>query len=341
MVSNITYQFRIKDSSCKWLNRKSKTVNFVWNYCNETSFHAIRNYNTFLSKFDLNKLVSSSSKELELHSQTIQAISEEYATRRKKAKKRKLKWRTKKSLGWIPFKKSGIKVNDDSINYCGETARFWKSREIEGKIKCGNFSQDARGRWYLNIVCEVENLEPAKTSEIGIDLGLKDLATTSKGQKFKANRYYRKYERLLGLAQKDRKKRRAKNIHAKIKNSRKDTNHKISYQLTRDNDLIVIGNVSSSKLIKTKMAKSVNDAGWYQLKTFLEYKAIRRQGKVVEVSEYLTSQTCCRCGNVPASAPKGVKGLGIRTWVCSECGISHDRDINAAINILNKFRSGH
>lgn len=271
-----------------------------------------------------------------LHSQSVQSVCEEYFKKRKQFKKRKLKWRSKRSLGWIPFKASCIRLINDVIRYAGNTVRFWKSREIEGKIKCGSFSQDARGRWYINITCEIENnLEPAKENAIGIDLGLKDLATTSNGQKFKSNRYYRKYERLLGLAQKDGKKKRVKTLHAKIANSRKDTNHKISHELTRDNNIIVVGNVSSSKLVKTNMAKSVLDAGWSQLKNFLEYKAIRRQGKVIEVSEYLTSQTCSSCG--ARSGPKGLEGLGIREWVCS-CGTLHDRDINAALNIL---RIGH
>jgi len=307
----------------------------VWNYCNETSFNAIRNNSHFLSKYDLNKLTPGVAKELGLHSQTVQSICEEYATRRKQFKKRKLRWRSKKSLGWIPFKASCIRIVDDVLTYAGNKVKFWKSREIKGKIRTGSFSQDARGRWYVNIVADSEELEPAKENSIGIDLGLKDLATTSDGQKFKANKYYRQYERKLGLAQKDGKKRRIKTLHAKIANSRKDTNHKISHELTRDNNLIVVGDVSSSKLVKTNMAKSVLDAGWSQLKNFLKYKAIRRSGRLIEVSEYLTSQTCSSCFSV--SGPKGLEGLGIREWACS-CGTLHDRDINSALNIL---RIGH
>ena len=336
----LTYRFRLKDSSAAWLNEAAKSVNYVWNYCNETSFDAIRNRSKWLSGYDLSNLTAGSSKKLGISSTTIQCTCEEYATRRKQFKKRKLKWRSKKSLGWIPFRASAIKITNDIVRYSGNTIRFWKSREIKGKIRSGSFNQNARGRWYVNIVADSEELASAKENAIGIDLGLKDLATTSDGKKFKANRYYRKYERLLGLAQKDGKKRRAKTLHAKIANCRKDTNHKISHELTKDNNIIVIGNVSSSKLAKTNMAKSVLDAGWSQLKTFLGYKAIRRQGKVFEVSEYLTSQICSSCDSVTSASPKGMKDLGIRTWVCI-CGSENDRDINAAKNILNKFRSGH
>jgi len=333
----LTYRFRLKDSSAQWLNQAAKSVNFVWNYINDLSFNAIRNNGQFLSGYDIQKYTSGASKELKLNAATIQLIGHEYATRRKQFKKRKLKWRSKKSLGWIPLRHDAFQIIGDVIRYAGNTVRFWNSREIKGKIRTGSFSQDARGRWYVNIVADCEEIEPAKENSIGIDLGLKDLATTSDGQKFKANKYYRQYERKLGLAQKDGKKKLVKTLHAKIANCRKDTNHKISYELARDNNLIVVGNVSSSKLVKTNMAKSVSDAGWSQLKTFLGYKAIRRQGRVIEVSEYLTSQTCSSCGIVPPSSPKGLKGLGIREWVCS-CGSLHDRDINAAMNIL---RLGH
>lgn len=336
----LTYRFRLKDSSAAWLNEAAKSVNYVWNYCNETSFCAIKNRGKWLSAYDLNNLTSGTSKQLRVSSITVQSVCEEYAIRRKQFKKQKLKWRSKKSLGWIPFKSLSIKLTNDVIRYAGNTIRFWNSREIKGKIRSGSFSQDARGRWYVNIVADSEDLTPAKDRAIGIDLGLKDLATTSDGKKFKANRYYRKYERKLGLAQKDGKRKLVKTLHAKIANCRKDTNHKISYELTKDNSLIVIGNVSSSKLAKTNMAKSVMDAGWSQLKTFIGYKAIRRQGRVFEVSEYLTSQICSSCNSVTSASPKGMKDLGIRTWVCI-CGSENDRDINAAKNILNKFRSGH
>lgn len=328
----ITYKFRLKDSSASWLDKAAKSVNFVWNYCNETSHFAIRNRSKLLSGFDLSNLTSGSSKELGISSTSIQSICEEYALRRKQFKKIKLRWRSKKSLGWIPFKVSAIKIIKDSVTYSNHTVKFWKSREIVGRIRSGSFSQDARGRWYLNVVADGPSVEASPEKSVAIDLGLKDLATLSDGKKYKAMKYFRKYQRSLGLAQKDGKKKRARAIHAKIKNSRLDTNHKISTEIANDNNLIFVGNVSSSKLIKTNMAKSVSDAGWSQLKTFLGYKAIRRQGKVIEVSEYLTSQTCSSCQKV--SGPKGLEGLGIREWVCGSCGSVHDRDVNAALNIL-------
>jgi putative transposase len=334
-----TYRYRIKDASkVNILKAMSRSVNYVWNYCNSISLEAIRNQSKFLSGFDLQKLTTGSSKELHIHAQTVQAICEEYATRRQKAKKIKLRWRGKRSLGWIPFKKTGVKISGDSVTYVGSTFRLFLSRDIPTTIKTGSFSEDARGRWYFNVVCEVE--EPVRSifGDVGIDLGLKDLASLSNGNKFKGHKYYKKYQRILALSQKDNKKRRIKTIHAKIAHLRKDEQHKISHEVTRDFSLIFVGDVSSVKLAKTKFAKSIYDASWSQLKSFLEYKSIARGGMLVMVNEHMTTQTCSNCLSKDVGAPKGAKGLGIREWVCSSCNSVHDRDTNAALNILRLGR---
>ena len=171
----ITQRFRIKDSTTKKkLQQLASTVNFVWNYCNETSFNAIRNRSKFLSEFDLNNLMSGSAKELPLHSQTFQAIAKEYVTRRKQFKKRKLKWRSyKKSLGWVPFKASGVMIQGSEIVYQKVRYKIWLHRPIIGVIKSGSFNQDSRGNWYVNLQCEIPDV-PSKTEgeDLGIDLGL-------------------------------------------------------------------------------------------------------------------------------------------------------------------------
>ena len=136
------------------------------------------------------------------------------------------------------------------------------------------------------------------------------------------------------MAQRANKKSLIKALHAKIKNRRKDELHKFSTMLTQHYGAIFVGNVSSSKLIKTKMAKSTLDAGWSSLKTMLEYKSDHAGVMYEEVNESYTTQTCSSCGEKPPSRPKGIAGLGIREWVCSDCGTVHDRDVNAAKNIL-------
>ena len=334
----LSYSFRIKDSTtCKELERMARSVNFVWNYCNETSYNAVRNHGEWLSKYDFNPLVKGAAKELGLHSQTVQLIAYEYVTRRKQFKKRKLRWRGKKSLGWIPLGKDGINVFGDDLIHNKKKFRFWKSKEIEGKIKCGSICQDSRGRWYVNFQCEVEETRRAGEKAVGLDLGQKTFATASGGNKYNTGKWYRKYEEKLGKAQRAKKKRQTKTIHAKIKNKRKDDLHKLSDKLLKENGLVVTGDVGKG-LVKTKMAKSVLDAGWSTFRTMLEYKAIRRHGVYVVVNERNTTRTCSSCEKIPSSAPKGVKGLSLREWVCSECHVVHDRDVNAAINIL---RLGH
>ena len=333
-----TFRYRIKDATGgAKLDKMARSVNFVWNFCNETQEHALRWGQRWPTGFDLNKLTAGTGKELGLHSQTVQAVCEQYADRRKQFKKRKLRWRGKRSPGWIPFKASGIKVVDDTVHYAGHTFRFWKSRELPGPIKCGSFSQDSRQRWYVNFVVEVPEAEATTgTKQIGIDLGLKTLATCSDGRKIEAPRWYRNQQRRIAEHQRKKRSRQARNLQAKIANRRKDFLHKESHRLTQECELIVVGDVCSSKLTKTNMAKSVNDAGWSMFRHFLEYKAIARKVVYCEVSEYLTTQACSGCGAI--GGPKGREGLGIREWVCGECGAVHDRDVNAAMNIL---RMGH
>src|SRR5699024_7724943 len=105
-------------------------------------------------------------------------------------------------------------------------------------------------------------------------------------------------------------------------------------QVVKENSFIVVGNVSSSGLAKTKMAKSVLDAGWFMLKTQLDYQSKAMQAEFVEVNEAYTTQSCSCCGAISSRSPRGSAGHGIREWSCSECGAHHDRDVNAAKNIL-------
>ena len=141
------------------LERMASAVNYVWNYCNEVSQQALVRDNRWLSHFDLKTLCVGTSKELGISSETINEICHEYATRRSQSKKRRLKWRSyKRSLGWIPIRMRFLKISSDSIHYQKRRFRFWATRPIEGTPKTGSFTQDARGHWYLNIHCEIENI---------------------------------------------------------------------------------------------------------------------------------------------------------------------------------------
>lgn len=337
-----TYKFRIKDggSTRKQLIRWAESVNFVWNYCNEASFNMLRRHNKWLSANDLMKLTNGSGKELGLNSQTIQQVCKEYWTRKFVAKRRKLSWRkskgTRRSLGWIPCTNQNVKILSDRIKYGGKTFRFWKTREIPTNVRSISFNEDARGRWYINIVCLVDSSANPGTNDLGIDLGLKTVATLSDGRKFDRDNLTTKYAGRLAMAQRAGKTRLAKRIHAKIANIRKDWNHKTANAILAGARLVCVGDVSSAKLVKTRMAKSVLDASWTQLKSMLAYKAIALGIDLKEVNESWTSRTCSACGAI--GEHQGLSGLSVREWTCASCGTKHDRDVNAAVNIL---RLGH
>lgn len=330
-----TYQFRIKDSNRKTkLKSLASKVNFVWNYLNETSSFAWKRDRKWLSEFDFNYLMTGASKELDLHSDTLSSISKEFTARRNKAKRSKLGWRSyKKKLGWVPFKVRAIKIENDTIIFQKTKYKIWKSREIEGKIKTGSFSQNSKGQWFVNLQCEVESPEKTQSNlKVGIDLGLKTTATLSDGNKIENPQILKKYADKLAMAQRARKKKLATQLQNKIKNVRKDFLHKESTKLVKKYKTIFVGDVSSSKLAKTRFAKSVNDAGWGMFKSMLEYKAIRLGVDFKVVKEKYSSVTCSVC--FERSGPSGLSALGVREWFCKSCGVVHDRDVNAATNIL-------
>lgn len=336
-----TIKIRIKDSvASKELCRMAKAVNFVWNFCNSTGLEAINRRSEWLSGYDFNYLTKGSAKELGLNSATIQLVGMEFAQKRQQFKKIKLRFRGKKSLGWIPFRRDCIKFRNGKIIFNKKEYKvFQPDRLPVGSFKSGEFCQDARGRWYICIPVEYKPIQHKGVGQVGIDLGLKNLATLSSGKKVSNNRYFRMMENRLAKAQRSGKRKLTRTIHAKIKNSRLDFLHKESTKIINDNNMIVVGKLEAKKLTKTKMAKSINDASPSMFKTMLKYKASAHQHVVfLEVNERNTSRTCSVCGEIPDSSPKGLKGLGVREWVCSSCGAAHDRDINAALNIL---RIGH
>lgn len=330
-----TFQFRIKDSNQKKeLSRMAGSVNYVWNYLNETSAKAWKTRHKWLSAYELEKLTAGSCQMLGISGDCISLICQSFCNSRNKTKRCSLGWRSsKRKLGWIPLKGRDFKQIEDSLIYRKLKYKFWKSREIEGKIKTGSFNQDAKGNWFINLTCEMQpEKETQSTKTIGIDLGLKALATTSDGEIIENPRAYQTLEKDLAKAQRARKKRRIKAIHAKIKNVRKDYLHKVSTRLVRENKQIFIGDVSSLKLKKTRFAKSVSDSGWGLFKTMLAYKAIRFGVDLKIVNEKYSSVTCSICNE--RSGPNGLSALGVREWACSNCGESHNRDVNAAKNIL-------
>ncbi|GGA12498.1 hypothetical protein CYANOKiyG1_25670 [Okeania sp. KiyG1] len=181
------------------------------------------------------------------------------------------------------------------------------------------------------------------TKQIGIDLGITSLVTTSDGEKFANPKNLKKLHKKLRLAQKSlsRKTKGSNNyqkarlkvarIHAQIKDSRIDYTHKLTTQLIRENQTVVVEDLAVKNMVKNhKLAKAISDANWGELVRQLEYKAEWYGRQLIKIDRYFpSSKRCSNCGHVVEKLP-----LNIREWDCPECGTHHDRDINASINIL-------
>ncbi|MGC2029483.1 MAG: RNA-guided endonuclease TnpB family protein, partial [Steroidobacteraceae bacterium] len=270
----------------------------------------------------------------------INAVCEQYAKSRRQKNRPFLRWRGRRSLGWVPMKGRDLKREGEAFRFAGNTFRVFHSRPLpDGKIKDGtNFSCDARGNWFLNIVVEVAAAEARPVrSGVGIDLGLRDFAALSNGEKIENPRLQRQLADKLASAQRAGKKRQATHIYARIGNARRDFHHKLSIRIVREFDYIAVGDVNAAGLAKTRLAKSVLDAGWSSFRSMLRYKATAHGAWYEEVDESFSTRDCSFCKS--KTGPKSVADLGIRSWICSECGVLHDRNINLARNIL--FRSGH
>jgi len=340
-MSIVTFKYRIKGGDRR-LKRFAIACNQVWNFCVATQREAERRREAgancrWPSAFDLIMLASGSASDLGLHYDTVQTVCRQFVKSRdqyRRSPRFRASYGAKRALGWIPIVPRAVRIDGSVVVYLKKAYRFWKSREIEGQFKAGAFVQDARGRWYVTFACEVADDLDAGNGEIGIDLGLKQLATLSDGQSVPALQHYRQYEAKLAVAHRAGKKKRARAIQAKIADVRRHHLHEQSTRIVRENRLIAVGNVSSSKLAKTRMGKSVLDASWGSFRHMLRYKAARRQAVYVDVDECWSSQVCSSCGGMPPTRPRGIADLGIRSWQCSDCGASHDRDVNAARNIL-------
>ena len=221
------------------------------------------------------------------------------------------------------------------------------SRTFVGKIKSATVSQVPSGKYFVSILVEEEQKElPKAEKSVGVDLGIKDLVITSDGEKFDNLKLIKKYEDKLAKEQrklahkqkgsKNREEQRIKvaKIHEKIANARNDYLHKISHRLINENQVIVSEDLSVSNMVKNhNLAKAISDCGWSELTRQLQYKSNWYGRTYVKIGRFVpSSQTCHICGY----QNKETKYLKVRKWICPQCRAEHDRDINAAINILHE-----
>ena len=228
----------------------------------------------------------------------------------------------------------------------GDVPVRW-SRDLPSDPSSVTVVLDAAGRYHASFVVDVDTAPlPPSDAEVGIDLGLASFAVTSGGKVIDNPRYLRKAERRLKRAQQSlsRKEKGSKNrgkarvkvaeAHARVADARRDFLHKLSTELIRENQAVYVEDLAVKGLARTKLAKSVHDAGWGMFLTLLEEKAARYGRTFARVDRWFpSSQLCSVCG-----IQDGPKPLSVRSWTCPACGAVHDRDLNAARNILLEGR---
>ena len=212
------------------------------------------------------------------------------------------------------------------------------------KVTTVTVSKDFAGRYFVSLLCDdVVAKEPAVDDKIGIDLGLTHFATLSTGEKVAAPNTFRRYEKKLaklqrrlakktkGSNRREKAKLKVARLHAKIADARRDFLHKLSTRLINENQVIAIESLSVSNMQKNRrLAKSISDASWSEFVRQLEYKARWYGRELIGIDRwYPSSKRCSDCGYTAPKMP-----LNVRQWTCPECGSIHDRDVNAARNVL-------
>jgi putative transposase len=342
-----TCRLKVKMESHAWLDAAAVEVNQVWNWANATCYKAAYPFSgsgKWLSGYDLDRLCVGASQCFEhIGSDTIQRVNAVFAARRQQFKKAKLRWRVshgpKRSLGWIPFKAAQLKRKGKSLRFSGKAFRVFERDSLEAVTwKSGCFAKDAVGDWWLCLAVERTLMQTVAASResVGLDLGLEDTVATSDGDKLEAGLFYRHIEQKIVQARRRGHNRQAKRLQRTATRCRQDALHKYSRKIVDRYQSILIGDVNSLKPLKTRKSKFALGSGWGMLKTQLQYKGQQAGRSVRIVHESNTARTCSSCKAF--TGPSDLRMLAVRIWVCSKCGDIHDRDVNAARNILSAGR---
>lgn len=259
------------------------------------------------------------------------------------------KFKKKRAGGAASFTTSGFRLKDGEVWLAKTTQPLkirWSRPLAPGASPSScTVSLDPAGRWHISLLCEDPSMRPLPPvqKQVGLDMGLTALVTTSRGEKITNHRNLRRDLPRLKLAQQSvaRKQKGSANhrkaklkvgkIHARIVDRRKDQLHKFTTRIVHENQVIAVEDLNVRGMVQNRsLARAISDASWSELKRQLEYKSAWCGRSLIVIDRWFpSSKTCSHCGFILQELP-----LNVRSWVCPRCGVAHDRDVNAARNIL-------
>ena len=356
MLKSYKYKLKPSEEQIVLLNKHFGSIRFVYNhflnerkYEYETNKNTINYYDNAKSLTELKKLDDYNWLN-EINSQSLQDSLKNLETAYKnffRFKKGFPKFKSKHSRNsfcvpqFVKLENGKLKIPKFK-----EPIDLILSRSFNGIIKQCTISKTPTNEYFVSILVETEHSKLPKTGKtIGIDLGLKDFIITSEGYKYKNNRYTKTYEKELKKRQKhlsrktkgsnryNKQKIKVAKTHKKITNSRLDNLHKVSTELIKKYDTIILEDLNVKGMIKNhKLSKHISDASWSKFVELLTYKAEWNDKKIVKIDRFFpSSKTCNSCGYINQNLK-----LDMRKWTCPSCKTELDRDLNASINILNE-----
>jgi putative transposase len=356
MLKSYKYKLEPNQEQIVLLNKHFGSIRFVYNYfLNERKKEYENNKNT-LSFYDTTKSLTQLKKQEEyswlneINSQSLQyslkSLDGAYQNFFK-FKKGFPKFKSRKSKNSFNSPQD-VRLENDKlyIRKFREGINVIKHRNFNGKIKSCTVSKTPTNEYFVSILVETEHTPLSKTGKsVGIDLGLKDLLITSDGYRYKNNRYTKKYSKLLkkhqqhlsrktkGSNRYEKQRLRVAKIHKKITNSRIDNLHKVSSELIKKYDTIILEDLNVKGMIKNhKLSKHIQDVSWSKFIEFLTYKTKWNNKELVMIDRFFpSSKTCNCCGYINQNLK-----LDMREWTCPSCNTKLDRDLNAAKNILKE-----
>lgn len=254
-------------------------------------------------------------------------------------------FKTRKNGGSAKFLENAFKIKEDDLFLAkikNPIRVIWSRKLNECPSSC-TVSQNAAGQWFVSFLCEeeIEKL-PENNKRIGLDVGIESFCVTSEGVKFSQPKEIKKLRKKLARLQKlhsrkqkssrnrERARKKAAKLHQRIKNIRQDFLHKLSTKIIRENQTIALEDLAVSNMVKNRhLSRAISEQGWRDFRTMIEYKCEWYGRQLLIVDRFYPSSKTCSCCGAKASF-----GLKIRQWTCDRCGTNHDRDVNAAKNIL-------